>query len=73
MRIEAAAETERGTLRVAVVPYGDVWIDGRHIGTAPVVVDVQPGRHVVATGADGPTESRVVQVAPGQRREVTFR
>ncbi|MCA9574313.1 MAG: protein kinase [Polyangiales bacterium] len=59
-----------GTLRVTVIPWGDVWVDGRYMGRAPTEVTLRPGRHVVAVGADRPSTRRSVTIAPGQARRV---
>lgn len=59
-----------GTLRVTVVPWGDVWVDGRYMGRAPTEVSLRPGRHTVAAGAERPTASRTVQIVPGQLRRL---
>jgi len=58
---------------VVVIPYGDVWVDGRMVGSAPATVQVRPGAHVVATGAGAPTQRQRVRVAPGARERVVFR
>lgn len=59
-----------GTLRVTVVPWGDVWVDGRYMGRAPTEVPLRPGRHTVAAGTDRPSVRRSVQILPGQPRRV---
>jgi len=59
-----------GTLRVTVVPWGDVWVDGRYMGRAPTEISLRPGRHTVAAGTEGPSVSRAVQIVPGQARRV---
>jgi len=59
-----------GTLRVTVVPWGDVWVDGRYMGRAPTEVSLRPGRHTVAAGTEGPTARRIVQIMAGQSRRV---
>jgi len=61
------------TLRVVVVPYGEVWLDGRRVGTSPVTLRVPPGRHVVGTGEGAPSRTRPVRIAAGQHRQVEFR
>ncbi len=70
-----APDDRRGqaTLEIVVIPFGDVWIDGRRVGSAPIVQEVPPGPHVVATGDDGPTNRRNVRVHAGERRRVVIR
>jgi hypothetical protein len=63
-------DTRPGTLRVTVIPWGDVWVDGRYMGRAPTEVSLRPGRHVVAAGTDRPSQRRAVQLSPGQLRRV---
>ena len=67
-----AAEPDRrpGAIHVTVVPWGDVWIDGRYMGRAPTQVTLPPGRHVIAGGAERPTVRRVVRLGPAQTRRV---
>ncbi len=62
-----------GTINVIVVPFGDVWVDGRMVGTSPVTLEVPAGRHVVATGDGAPTRRTTVTVTAGQRRRVVIR
>ena len=69
----ARASEAPATLSVIVIPFGDVWVDGRHVGTAPLDVEVPAGRHVVAAGEGSPTKRTTVQVTPGQRRRVVLR
>lgn len=69
----ARREPGRGTLNVVVIPFGDVWIDGRRIGPSPVTLEVETGRHVVAAGEGSPSRQRTVQVSAGQTRRVVLR
>ncbi|MGB5809225.1 MAG: hypothetical protein WBG86_01770, partial [Polyangiales bacterium] len=60
-------------LSVEVFPWGEVWINGRRRGTAPLKnIVLKPGRYRVAAGRDSPTETRVVRLRPGQRDTVRF-
>jgi hypothetical protein len=60
----------RGWVRVVVEPWGNVWIDGRYFGRAPVRARLNTGRHVIQAGRELPSERRVVRVQPGARKEV---
>jgi len=62
-----------GTLRVIVESWGEVWVNGRYMGRAPVDVTLRPGRHNVAVGEDGPTVRRTVQVESGRVQRARFR
>jgi serine/threonine protein kinase len=60
-------------LSVAVFPWGDVWIDGKPRGRAPVRnAALPPGRHKVSAGQGEPSKTQVVRLKPGQRRNVQF-
>ena len=70
---EPAARRDRlVALRVTVVPWGDVWADGRWMGRAPVTLRLEPGRHRIGAGAENPTQSRTVTVRPGRQRTITI-
>ena len=77
----AAAETaepvarapQPGRLSVAVFPWGDVWIDGKPHGKAPIRnVAIPPGRHKVSAGQGEPWKTRLVRVKEGQPLRVQF-
>jgi len=62
-----------GRLSVAVFPWGDVWIDGKLRGRAPVQnVVLPPGRHKVSAGQGEPWKTRVVRLKEGQRLGIKF-
>lgn len=63
----------RGWLRIVVEPWGNVWIDGRYFGRAPVKARLPKGRHVIEAGREIPSKRRVVRVQPGARKEVDLR
>ncbi len=62
--------SKKGWLHVVVQPWGNVWIDGVWMGRAPVEARVSKGRHVVKVGRELPTQTRVVRVEAGARKEV---
>lgn len=62
--------SKKGWLHVVVQPWGNVWIDDVWMGRAPVEARVSKGRHVVKVGRELPTETRVVRVEAGARKEV---
>jgi len=66
----APAPVARGSVRVVVQPWGNVWIDGKFFGRAPVRARLPKGRHVVAAGHEIPTVKRIVWARPGARKEV---
>ena len=69
---EPAPRPSKGWLNVVVQPWGNVWIDGNWMGRAPVKARLPRGRHVVKAGRDLPSQTRVVRVAPGTRKEIEF-
>lgn len=68
-----APSPKPGRLSVAVFPWGDVWIDGKLRGRAPVRnVALPPGRHKVSAGQGEPWKTQVVRLKAGQRRDIQF-
>jgi hypothetical protein len=55
-----------------VEPWGNVWIDGKYFGRAPVKARLRSGRHVIEAGREIPTRKKVVRVRPGTRQEVAL-
>jgi hypothetical protein len=62
-------------VHVVVVPHGEVWIDGRHVGSAPIERAVSAGRHTIEAGPsrDQRTMRRVVELAAGADETVVLR
>jgi serine/threonine protein kinase len=64
-----------GTLQVIVVPWGDVSVDGKSVGTTPLpAIPLAPGTHTVTVkNAElGASRSLPVTVKPGQPASVKF-
>lgn len=60
-------------LTVFVAPWGQVWVDGKARGTAPIRgLKIRPGRHTVSVGQGNPSKSRTVRLRSGQRLTVRF-
>ena len=72
--VQAAAQTVKpARLTVAVFPWGDVWIDGKARGSAPLKnVVLEPGRHKIEVGQGRPTRTRTIRVREAQRKTVQF-
>jgi hypothetical protein len=70
--VDASVPIAEGTLQVAVTPWGQVWIDGKFMGRAPVVTRVSAGTHVVAAGVDRPSVRRRVQVTADRTQRVVL-
>jgi len=55
---------------VVVQPWGNVWIDGTWMGRAPVKARLPKGKHVVEVGREFPSQTRVVRIEAGARKEL---
>jgi hypothetical protein len=63
-----------GTLEVVVLPYGgEVWIDGKRAGEAPLTLRLAPGRHDVEARTSDGTSEREVTLGAGEREQIVFR
>jgi serine/threonine protein kinase len=60
-------------LRVVVIPFGDVWIDGKPLGHAPVSVKLPPGTHEVSVGDGRPEQQRTLSLRSGEHENAVFR
>ena len=60
----------KGLLQIVVEPWGNVWIDDKWMGRAPLERWVKPGRHVVQAGHETPMSTRTIDVSPGAKRRV---
>jgi len=61
------------TLQVAVVPFGEVTVDGRSYGRSPVEVVLPPGKHLVRAGRTAALLHRQqVRLRAGQHVELVL-
>jgi serine/threonine protein kinase len=67
---QRAARVGTGWVHVVVQPWGNVWIDGTWMGRAPVKARLPKGKHVVKVGRELPSETRVVRIEAGARKEL---
>ncbi len=71
--VEAPADpAASATLEMVVSPWGNIWVDHRFLGRAPVSVPVTPGSHVVQAGFTSPQSRRSVRVRAHQHERVEF-
>lgn len=62
-----------GTLEIRSNVEAEIWVDDRHVGSAPGSVRIPGGMHVVLLRAPGYQESRQqVQIAARETKELTF-
>ena len=62
-----------GRLSIVVMPWGNIWINGEPWGPAPLRKEpLPPGKYTVSVGRQGPTETKVVRLRPGQNRTLNF-
>lgn len=67
--------TEPGTLTVTVLPWGDVTVDGRGVGTTPLApISLAPGPHSVSVRNSelGASRSSSVTIKPGKPSSLRF-
>jgi hypothetical protein len=56
-----------------VFPWGDVWIDGKRRGPAPLKnVALKPGRYKISAGRERPSKTKIIRVREAQRKTVQF-
>ncbi|MFT3921965.1 MAG: protein kinase [Myxococcales bacterium] len=73
-----APEAERtarapAELRVVVFPFGDVWVDGKSLGHAPVSIKLPAGPHEIGVGDGRPDQRRSLVLHAGQHENLVFR
>ena len=67
------APPRKARLTVAVFPFGEVWIDGKPRGTAPVKAQaLRPGVYEISAGQGGPSKTRTVRLRPGEAKTIVF-
>jgi hypothetical protein len=58
---------------VAVFPWGEVWINGKPRGTAPLKSQaMKPGVYKISAGQGSPSKTQTIRLRPGQRKTVVF-
>jgi hypothetical protein len=64
---------KRATLTVKVFPWGNVWINDKPMGRAPLASrKMAPGRYKVSVGRQKPEQTRTVKLRPGGREVLDF-
>jgi hypothetical protein len=63
----------KATLTVKVFPWGNVWVNDKLMGRAPLANrKLAPGRYKVSVGRQKPEKTRTVKLRPGAREVVDF-
>jgi hypothetical protein len=70
---EARTTAPLARLEVIVVPYGEVSIDGKHVGKAPLEIALPPGEHTVEAHNRGHKFKERVSLVAGQRKQLVLR
>ena len=64
---------QKANLTVTVFPWGNVWVNNRPMGRAPLAnKKLSPGRYKISVGRQKPEKTRTVQLRPGQREVLDF-
>jgi len=59
------------SLSVVVYPWGDVWINGKSRGSAPLKnISLKPGRYRISAGQGQPTVSQTIRLRSGQQKKL---
>lgn len=67
------AASSTGRVKVTVIPFGSVWVNGKHVGSAPRMERLKPGRYTIGAGRrDAPEKTQTVTVVAGQETAVRF-
>jgi serine/threonine-protein kinase len=77
---EAAADTrpepalpKPARLTVIVFPWGEIWINGKLQGQAPLKDHaLKAGRYQISAGQGTPVQTQTVRLRPGQRQNLSF-
>jgi len=60
-------------LTVVVFPWGNVWINGKARGAAPVKnASLKPGRYRISVGRGSPSKTETIRLRPGQHKMLEF-
>jgi hypothetical protein len=60
-------------LSVVVFPWGDVWINGKRRGAAPLKnISLKPGRYKISAGQGQSSKTQTIRLSEAQRKTVQF-
>ncbi len=70
-RAAPPAALQPANLTVVVYPWGDVWINGKPRGSAPLKnVSLKPGRYKISAGQGTPTVTQTIRVRSGEKKKL---
>ncbi len=69
----APARPRLASLEIVVLPFGEVSVDGKRIGAAPVTLSLPPGEHRIRADSHGNVLERVVSLGTGEHRRLVLR
>ena len=68
-----AVSTQTAQLTVAVFPWGEIWINGKRRGTAPLKNQaMKPGVYKISAGQGRPSKTQTIRLRRGQQKTVVF-
>jgi len=72
-RQEPRSATAPAELKVVVVPFGEVWVDDKYVGHAPISMRLPAGTHAIAVGEGRARLRRSVSLTAGEHQQLVFR
>ena len=70
-RTAPAVPVAPATLTVVVYPWGDVWINGKRRGAAPLKnISLKPGRYRIGAGQGNPTVTQTIRLRSGETQKL---
>ena len=60
------------TWTIVVLPFGDIWLDGQRLGSAPLTRQVSPGMHTLAGGQGSPEKVQWVNAKAGKKQRIVI-
>ena len=62
-----------GRVTITVLPWGNIWINGKPWGRAPLRSEpLPPGKYKISVGQNGPTKTKTIRLTSKQRKSVHF-
>jgi serine/threonine protein kinase len=68
-----ARSARPAVLEIVVLPYGEVSLDGRRIGSSPITLSLPPGEHAISARSRDNLLERRVSLTAGEHRKLVLR